>query len=76
MSGFVNSIGVCRSVSGFVDSMVFIDYESVCRFYEGVCRFYEGVCRLYGGFVDSVRGFHAQAHTLCSHIYTATSANM
>jgi hypothetical protein len=29
-----------------------------------------------GGFVDCVRGFHAQAHTLCSHIYTPTNANM
>jgi hypothetical protein len=64
MSGFVDSMGVC------------IFHEYVCSFYERVCRFYEGVCRLYGGFLDSVRGFHAQAHSLCFHIYTATSKNM
>ena len=65
MSGFVDSMGVCRF------------HENICRFYEGVCSFYEGVCGLYGGgVVDSVRGFRAQAHILCVHIYTATNANM
>jgi hypothetical protein len=56
MSGFVNSMVVCRSMSGVVDSMGFADSTSgfvgsMRGFVDsiGVGRFYAWVCRFYGG---------------------------